>query len=221
MVPPDLLVGTETTDDAAVYRLNDTRRWWRPPIFSRRSSTTRYDFGRIAATNAISDIYAMGGRPIMALAVVGMPLDKLPLEVIGRILAGGESVCAAAGIPIAGGHSIDVLEPIYGLVALGLVHPDQGQAQQRSPRRGCAHPRQAARRRHPVSGAQEGRAVGRGLRRDAAPHDPAEYARTAPGGHGGRACGHRCHRLRSCRPPAGDAAAVRSWARRCVLPICR
>ena len=84
-----------------------------------------FDFGRIAATNAISDIYAMGGKPIMALAIVGMPLDKLPVSTIARILQGGESVCAAAGIPIAGGHSIDTLEPIYGLVALGLVHPKQ------------------------------------------------------------------------------------------------
>ncbi|TMH21253.1 MAG: selenide, water dikinase SelD, partial [Betaproteobacteria bacterium] len=84
-----------------------------------------HDFGRIAATNALSDIYAMGARPIMALAIVGMPLEKLPLAVIGEILAGGESVCAAAGIPIAGGHSIDTLEPIYGLVVLGLVHPDK------------------------------------------------------------------------------------------------
>src|SRR5262249_30080438 len=84
-----------------------------------------YDFGRIAATNAISDIYAMGAQPIFALAIVGMPLEKLPLPVIGKILAGGESVCAAAGIPIAGGHSIDVLEPIYGLVALGIGHPDK------------------------------------------------------------------------------------------------
>jgi selenide, water dikinase len=84
-----------------------------------------FDFGRIAATNAISDVYAMGGRPIFALAILGMPLDKLPLSVIRKILEGGESVCAAAGIPIAGGHSIDTLEPIYGLVALGLVHPDR------------------------------------------------------------------------------------------------
>jgi selenide,water dikinase len=84
-----------------------------------------YDFGRIAATNAISDVYAMGGTPIMALALVGMPLDKLPPEAIRRIIAGGESVCASVGIPVAGGHSIDTLEPIYGLVALGLVHPDR------------------------------------------------------------------------------------------------
>jgi selenide,water dikinase len=82
-----------------------------------------FDFGRIAATNAISDVYAMGAHPIFALAVVGMPLGKLPVEAIQRIIAGGESVCAAAGIPIAGGHSIDTLEPIYGLVAIGIVHP--------------------------------------------------------------------------------------------------
>src|SRR6185369_11805507 len=83
------------------------------------------DFGRIAATNAISDVYAMGGTPIMALALVGMPIDVLPLETIGRILEGGESVCAEAGIPVAGGHTIDSVEPIYGLVALGLTHPDR------------------------------------------------------------------------------------------------
>jgi selenide,water dikinase len=82
-----------------------------------------YDFGRIAATNAISDVYAMGGRPIMALALVGMPVNVLSTATIGRILAGGESVCREAGIPIAGGHTIDSVEAIYGLVALGLVHP--------------------------------------------------------------------------------------------------
>jgi selenide,water dikinase len=84
-----------------------------------------FDFGRIAATNAISDVYAMGATPIMALALVGMPIDKLPVETIGRILAGGEAVCAAAGIPIAGGHTIDSVEPIYGLVVMGLVHPSR------------------------------------------------------------------------------------------------
>jgi selenide,water dikinase len=123
MVPPELLVGTETADDAAVYKLNEHQALVATTDFFTPIVDDPYDFGRIAATNAISDIYAMGARPIMALAVVGMPLDKLPLEVIGRILAGGESVCTAAGIPIAGGHSIDVVEPIYGLVALGLVHP--------------------------------------------------------------------------------------------------
>jgi selenide,water dikinase len=122
-LPADLLVGTETSDDAAVYRLNDSQALVATTDFFTPIVDDPYDFGRIAATNAISDIYAMGAQPIFALALVGMPLEKLPLEVIGRILAGGESVCAQAGIPIAGGHSIDVLEPIYGLVALGLVHP--------------------------------------------------------------------------------------------------
>ena len=123
VMPKELIVGTETSDDAAVYKLNEEQAIVATTDFFTPIVDDPYDFGRIAATNAISDIYAMGGRPIMALAVVGMPLDKLPLEVIRKILAGGESVCAEAGIPIAGGHSIDVLEPIYGLVALGLVHP--------------------------------------------------------------------------------------------------
>jgi selenide,water dikinase len=124
-LPKELLVGTETADDAAVYRLNDTQALVATTDFFTPIVDDPHDFGRIAATNAISDIYAMGGRPIMALAIVGMPLDKLPVAVIQKILEGGESVCAAAGIPIAGGHSIDTLEPIYGLVALGLVHPDK------------------------------------------------------------------------------------------------
>jgi selenide,water dikinase len=119
------MVGTETADDAAVYRLNDQQALIATTDFFTPIVDDPYDFGRIAATNAISDIYAMGGTPIFALAIVGMPLEKLPIDVIGKILAGGESVCHAAGIPIAGGHSIDVLEPIYGLVALGLVHPDK------------------------------------------------------------------------------------------------
>ena len=124
-LPKDLLVGTETADDAAVYRLNDEQALVATTDFFTPIVDDPFDFGRIAATNAISDIYAMGGKPIMALAIVGMPLDKLPVSTIARILQGGESVCAAAGIPIAGGHSIDTLEPIYGLVALGLVHPKQ------------------------------------------------------------------------------------------------
>src|SRR3954463_12884224 len=122
-LPKELLVGTETADDAAVYRLNDEQALVATTDFFTPIVDDPFDFGRIAATNAISDIYAMGGKPIMALALVGMPLEKLPVSVIRSILQGGESVCAAAGIPIAGGHSIDTLEPIYGLVALGLVHP--------------------------------------------------------------------------------------------------
>ena len=124
-LPADLLVGTETADDAAVYRLNDTQALVATTDFFTPIVDDPHDFGRIAATNAISDVYAMGGRPIMALALVGMPLEKLPVSVIRKVLEGGESVCALAGIPVAGGHSIDTLEPIYGLVALGLVHPDK------------------------------------------------------------------------------------------------
>jgi len=119
------MVGIETSDDAAVYRLNDSQALIATTDFFTPIVDDPYDFGRIAATNAISDVYAMGGTPIMALAIVGMPLDKLPPEVIGKVLEGGASICREAGIPIAGGHSIDVLEPIYGLVALGLVHPER------------------------------------------------------------------------------------------------
>ena len=125
IVPPELLVGTETSDDAAVYRLNDSQALVATTDFFTPIVDDPYDFGRIAATNALSDIYAMGGTPIMALALVGMPIAQLPPEVIGRVLEGGAAVCREAGIPIAGGHSIDVLAPIYGLVGLGLVHPQR------------------------------------------------------------------------------------------------
>src|SRR6195256_3804841 len=124
-LPKDLLVGIESSDDAAVYRLDDEQAIVATTDFFTPLVDDPHDFGRIAATNALSDVYAMGGKPIFALAIVGMPLEKMPVEVIQRIVAGGESVCAIAGIPIAGGHSIDTLEPIYGLVALGVVHPDK------------------------------------------------------------------------------------------------
>ena len=121
----NLLVGTESSDDAAVYRLNDTQAIVATTDFFMPIVDDAYDFGRIAATNALSDVYAMGGKPLFALAIVGMPVGKLPTETIRQILAGGESVCRAAGIPIAGGHSIDAPEPIYGLVGIGVVHPDK------------------------------------------------------------------------------------------------
>ena len=120
---PALLVGIETGDDAAVYRLNDEQAVVATTDFFMPIVDDPYDFGRIAATNALADVYAMGARPIFALAIVGMPLDKLPVSVIQDILAGGNSVCEAAGIPVAGGHSIDSVEPMYGLAALGVVHP--------------------------------------------------------------------------------------------------
>jgi selenide,water dikinase len=119
----DLIVGTETSDDAAVYRLNDTQAMVATTDFFMPIVDDPFDFGRIAATNALSDIYAMGARPLLALAIVGMPIKTLPQETIRAILRGGEAVCENAGIPIAGGHSIDSAEPIYGLAVIGMVEP--------------------------------------------------------------------------------------------------
>lgn len=124
-LPPQLLVGIETADDAAVYQLNDEQALIATTDFFMPIVDDPYDFGRIAATNAISDVYAMGGTPIMALGLVGMPVNVLPLETIGAILRGGQDVCRDAGIPIAGGHTIDSVEPIYGLVVMGLIHPSK------------------------------------------------------------------------------------------------
>src|SRR5881392_2914421 len=125
ILPKELLVGIETSDDAAVYRLNDTQAIVATTDFFMPIVDDPFDFGAIAATNAISDVYAMGGQPLFALALVGMPVSQIPLEVIRKILEGGESVCARAGIPVAGGHTIDSVEPIYGLVAIGLVDPSK------------------------------------------------------------------------------------------------
>lgn len=124
-VPKELLVGRADSDDAAVYRLNDSQALVATTDFFMPIVDDPHDFGRIAATNAISDVYAMGGTPIMALAIVGMPVNRLSQNIISQILGGGASVCSEIGIPVAGGHTIDSEEPIYGLVALGLVHPDE------------------------------------------------------------------------------------------------
>jgi selenide,water dikinase len=121
---PNLMVGTESSDDAAVYRLNENQAIVVTTDFFMPIVDDARDFGRIAATNALSDVYAMGASPILALAIVGMPVDKLPLDTIRDILAGGAAVCEATAIPIAGGHTIDAPEPIYGLVAVGVAHPD-------------------------------------------------------------------------------------------------
>ena len=123
LMDPDLLVGRESGDDAAVYRINDNQAVVATTDFFMPIVDDARDFGRIAATNALSDVYAVGGKPFMALALVGMPLDKLPVEQMQQILAGGAEVCQSVGIMVAGGHSIDAPEPIYGLVALGLVDP--------------------------------------------------------------------------------------------------
>src|SRR6516164_5552753 len=120
-----LLVGTETSDDAAVWQVDDntciiaTTDFFMPMVDDPR------DFGRIAATNAISDVYAMGGKPVMALAILGMPLGKIAVESVREILKGGAEVCASAGIPVAGGHSIDCPEPVYGLAVIGICRPDE------------------------------------------------------------------------------------------------
>lgn len=122
---PDLLVGVETGDDAAVYRLNDEQAVVATTDFFMPIVDDPFDFGRIAAANALSDVYAMGGRPILALAILGMPLGRISPTTVRAILAGGEAICGEAAIPIAGGHSIDSPEPIYGLAVIGLVKPDQ------------------------------------------------------------------------------------------------
>ena len=121
--PAQLLVGIDTSDDAAVYLLNDQQALVATTDFFMPIVDDPYAFGRIAASNAISDVYAMGGQPIMALALVGMPVQVLSTATIARIMEGGASICHQIGIPIAGGHTIDSVEAIYGLVVLGLVHP--------------------------------------------------------------------------------------------------
>src|SRR2546425_236585 len=123
LIPPQLLVGIETSDAAAVYQISEDQAIVATTDFFMPIVDDPFDFGAIAATNAISDVYAMGGRPLFTLALVAMPIDKLPLETIRRILDGGESVCGRAGIPVAGGHSVDSVEAIYGLVVIGLVDP--------------------------------------------------------------------------------------------------
>lgn len=122
-VPDELLVGIETSDDAAVYLLNDRQALVATTDFFMPIVDDPLDFGRIAATNAISDVYAMGGTPIMALSLVGMPINTLSPETIAKVMEGGAMACRDAGIPIGGGHTIDSVEAIYGLVALGLVDP--------------------------------------------------------------------------------------------------
>jgi selenide,water dikinase len=121
---PDLLVGKESSDDAAVYRLNDTQAIVATTDFFMPIVDDPYDFGSIAAANAFSDVWAMGGKPFLALALLGVPVGKLSTEDVRRIVAGGHDVCARVGVPIGGGHSIDAPEPMYGLVVLGLVKPE-------------------------------------------------------------------------------------------------
>ena len=123
IIPPQLLIGRENGDDAAVYQIGEHQAIVATTDFFTPIVDDPFDFGRVAATNAMSNIYAMGATPLFALALVGMPVSVLPLEAIARMLEGGESVCRLVGIPIAGGHTIASLEPIYGLVVIGLADP--------------------------------------------------------------------------------------------------
>src|SRR6186713_1231593 len=189
MIPPELMVGIETADDAAVYRLNDEQALVATTDFFMPIVDDPFDFGRIAATNAISDVYAMGGKPIMALALVGMPIGVLSTGTIGRILEGGESVCKAAGIPIAGGHTIDSVEPIYGLVALGLVHPQRVK-------------RNADARAGDVL--VLGKPLGVGVLSAALKKEQLDAAGSCR--HRRRTCADRCDRLRPGRPRPGTGA---------------
>ena len=121
---PAVLVGIETKDDAIVYRINDTTAVVATTDFFMPVVDDPYDFGAIAAANALSDVYAVGGRPLFALAIAGMPVGILDVATISQIMAGGVDMAAKAGIVIGGGHSIDAPEPIYGLAVVGIVHPD-------------------------------------------------------------------------------------------------
>ena len=159
----NLLVGTETGDDAAVWRLDDHTCVVATTDFFMPMVDDPYDFGRIAATNALSDIYAMGGRPIFALAILGMPIERMPTAAIREILRGGSAIAADAGIPIAGGHSINSPEPIYGLAVIGLHVAGRAAAKQRGARRRRPHIDEAPWRRHLLGRDQERRAVARGV----------------------------------------------------------
>ena len=209
-VPKELMVGIETADDAAVYKLNDEQALIATTDFFMPIVDDPFDFGRIAATNAISDVYAMGGTPIMALALVGMPINKLPLETIGQIIRGGESICAEAGIPIAGGHTIDSVEPIYGLVVLGLVHPSKVK------RNADAKAGDVLILGKPLgvgvlSAALKKDVLGAGrLCGHDREHHQAEQAGQGAGRDGRRARADRRHRLRPAGPPAGTGARRRA-----------
>ncbi len=118
---PQLLVGNDTLDDAAVYDLETGMSVISTTDFFTPIVDNPFDFGRIAATNAISDIYAMGGKPIMAIAILGFPVDKLPTSVASEIIAGAKAICHQCNIPLAGGHSIQNADPIFGLAVTGII----------------------------------------------------------------------------------------------------
>ena len=176
---PDLLVGTATADDAGVYRVADDLAVVQSVDFFTPIVDDPFDFGRIAATNALSDIYAMGARPITALNLVAFPLETLGADVLAQILRGGAAVAAEAGVAIVGGHSIDDAEPKYGMSVTGVVHPD------RLVRNSTARPGDALYLGKPVGGgvvstaAKREQAHARPARADRGGHDRAEPRRLA------------------------------------------
>ncbi len=208
LLPKALLVGVETSDDAAVYQLNERQAIVATTDFFMPIVDDPFDFGAIAATNAISDVYAMGATPLFALALVGMPVDKLPIDTIRLILAGGESICAKAGIPIAGGHTIDSVEPIYGLVAIGVVDPANVK------RNAGARPGDVLILGKPLGVGIYSAALKKGLLAPdgyaamLAQHDATEHAGHRAGHDARRACADRRHGLRLARPPAARSAAA-------------
>ena len=207
-IPRELLVGIETSDDAAVYQINETQAIVATTDFFMPIVDDPFDFGAIAATNAISDVYAMGGRPLFALALVAMPIDKLPVETIRRILAGGESVCQRAGIPVAGGHSVDSVEPIYGLVAIGLVDPRHVK------RNADARPGDTIILGKALGVGVYGAALKKQQISDCAvsgndrDHDAAQYTRAEARRISWRPRAHRCHGLWSARTPSGSVQGL-------------
>ena len=181
-----MLVGTATADDAGVYRLADGLALVQTVDFFTPIVDDPYDFGRIAAANALSDVYAMGGRPLTALNLVAFPLERLGADVLGAILRGGLDVCAEAGAAIVGGHSIDDPEPKFGLAVTGVVAPDALLTNAGGPRGRRARAHQAARRRRDLDGLEARRVLaasslaGRGRRHGHAQRCAAAAARARP-----------------------------------------
>ena len=208
-----LLVGTETSDDAAVWQVDDNTCIIATTDFFMPMVDDPYDFGRIAATNAISDVYAMGGKPIMALAILGMPVDKIPVEMVREILKGGAAVCATAGIPVAGGHSIDCPEPVYGLAVIGTCHPSQVR------RNADARPGDALILTKPVGVGIYSAAIKQSALPPAAYQEMIAATTTLNkigaelGKRQGRARRHRRHRLRRAGPCAGAGARLEALGR--------
>jgi selenide,water dikinase len=196
---PNLLVGVETGDDSAVYKINDDQAIVATTDFFMPIVDDPYDFGRISATNALSDVYAIGGKPVMALAIAGFPVNVMTDEDIAQVLAGGAAVCEAAGVPVAGGHTIDAKEPIYGLAVIGMIHPDKikrnsdgraGDVLISWKRFGCWY----FGRRY-----EQGRARPARLRSDDRKHDQAQRRWSRSSCAIGSQRAYRCHGFRSLR----------------------